>query len=188
VSLELEPPDHSQDPLIRTVGGSHGLGVADVLQVPRPNVPEDRVRQSEPGEDPVDMDLVVHHVGNSDAVEEVRVVHPVAREEHVHHEVTGVDDRTVDVEDDRELVVVIRGAHPIEVLRECPHPAVASHGAIALCRATRTNGPASPSKLRLLRSVPCMTCIAPHPPTSSSPQRHPPATATRTDDEHLLPV
>jgi hypothetical protein len=53
----------------------------------------------------------------------------VVREQDVHDEMTGVDDRAIDVEHNGELILGKRQSHPLDVRRERSHPVAVGHEA-----------------------------------------------------------
>jgi hypothetical protein len=105
--------------------------IAEVLDVPDPNVAADPLGEGERLEDLVYSCLVMDHFIHRDASQVLGAVMPVARQEEVDDEVPSVDDRTVDVEHDGEFLLRIFQAHPPDVRRKRPHPVVVGHGALA---------------------------------------------------------
>ena len=104
------------------MGGEDGLGVPALLEVPAVRPIGDRGRERHVAQQLVDLVLVDGDVVGGEALEPVRAVGPVERQQHVPDHVPHIQDRAVDVEDDQQLIIGILPADAVVVGGEAPHP------------------------------------------------------------------
>ena len=130
--LELEPADHRRArPDTGGETAATAWGSRRCSAVPSADIRADVAGRGNRIEDVIDVRLVVDaRPAAVSSVEVIGAVGPVVASGAYTTSCAGVDDRPVDVEDDRELVVRVRRTHPRDVLGERPHPVVVRHGAI----------------------------------------------------------
>src|SRR6185503_12701618 len=101
---DLEPSDHAEDTAIGGTGGQEAVLVPEVETIEGADVVAALLRYIETIEERIDLVLRHRDVVGDEPVEEVAPACAIVGEEHMHHEVSQVQDRAVDIKDDTQLV------------------------------------------------------------------------------------